>query len=134
MRLGEAIHRLNQRLSDFYATGKTDLTLTQVMILAALRDHGAMHQTQMVERTGIDRSTISDTIRRLQARDLLTAAWSIKDGRARTVTITKAGSKALRRAQKDLEFAEDQVLALVAHAQQGVFLATVRAAAGGANG
>jgi len=49
----------------------TDLTPRQYTVLAVIADEEGLSQTELVMRTGIDRSTVADMIKRLVRRGWL---------------------------------------------------------------
>jgi DNA-binding MarR family transcriptional regulator len=60
--------------------------------------------------TGIDRSTVADTIRRLYEKGLIARERTEKDGRTNAVTLTAAGRKELRMARNAAERVERLLL------------------------
>jgi MarR family len=63
------LHRASQRVDEFHAaTHDLDITPRQFLVLANIEKRGGLSQTTLVERTGIDRSTMADVIRRVQRR------------------------------------------------------------------
>lgn len=63
----------------------------------------------MVERTGIDRSTLADIVARLLRRGLLQRRRTKEDARAYAVKLSPQGARALREAQPAAA-ATDQLL------------------------
>ena len=64
------LHRASQRVDELFhaATHELDITPRQFLVLANIEKRGGLSQTTLVERTGIDRSTMADVIRRVQRR------------------------------------------------------------------
>ena len=71
------------------------LTCAQALALLALREKGPMSLTQLVEATSIDRSTMSDLLRRLHRAGLLSRRRAQDDRRALLITMTPEGAQAL---------------------------------------
>ena len=64
------LHRASQCVDELFhaATRELDITPRQFLVLANIEKRGGLSQTTLVERTGIDRSTMADVIRRVQRR------------------------------------------------------------------
>src|SRR5688572_708168 len=62
------LHRAGQCAEDIFRAemGDRDLTPRQLAVLTATSEDEGLSQTGLVERTGIDRSTLADMVRRLQ--------------------------------------------------------------------
>ncbi len=60
-------------------------------------ENEGLSQTGIVERTGIDRSTLADIVRRLSKKGLLQRRRTREDARAYAVKLTDEGEKLLRR-------------------------------------
>lgn len=71
------------------------LTCAQAVALLALREKGPMSLTQLVEATSIDRSTMSDLLRRLHRGGLLSRRRAQHDRRALLISMTPEGAEAL---------------------------------------
>lgn len=87
--IAEASWQRNARAADL------DLTPTQAMVLSAVVSFlGTPSQTDVVDVTGIDRSTVADVVRRLVARGMLTRRRTA-DRRRYALALTASGFKAL---------------------------------------
>ncbi len=107
------LHRAGQCADSlFKARAKdTDLTPRQLAVLDAVADSEHLSETDLVERTGIDRSTLSDIVRRLQKRRLLQRRRMKDDARAYAVALTDNGRQMLRKLEPIAKRTEEQVLA-----------------------
>jgi DNA-binding MarR family transcriptional regulator len=87
-----------QRADDLFAkeVGDADITPRQFVLLAAVAELDDPSQTDLVEATGIDRSTIADIIRRMMRKGLLERRRSRTDGRAKLVRLTRDGERLLK--------------------------------------
>ena len=93
-----------QRAEKAWASSKAPggVTLAQYLILRAVADEPGLSQTQLSERTGIDRSTTADIIKRMCGRFLLKrerGRLAGEDMRAYSVGITAKGESALEAAE-----------------------------------
>ena len=75
--------------------GDTDVTPRQIAVLAVIAEHEDPSQTDVVEATGIDRSTLADIVRRLVDRKLVSRRRTKEDVRAYALKVTDAGRKVL---------------------------------------
>lgn len=97
--LASSLHNVglsNKRATALFAAEYHGLTLPQLAVLEAISMGGPPSQTDLVDRTGIDRSTLADIVRRLRDVGMLKRQRTEKDRRAYAVTLTDAGSRALR--------------------------------------
>ena len=92
------LHRA-QQLSEilFEAEVGADVTPRQFAVLTAVAEKEGLSQPGIVQRTGIDRSTLADMVRRLTKKGLLQRRRNKKDTRAYVLKLTEDGQKVLRR-------------------------------------
>jgi len=67
------------------------LALGQDLLLLQLWDHDGCTQSELVDRLGLDPSTVTKMLQRMERDGWLTRARSDDDGRASIVTLTAAG-------------------------------------------
>jgi MarR family transcriptional regulator, temperature-dependent positive regulator of motility len=106
------LHRAGQCAGDiFHAEMKVDgLTPRQLAVLVTVAQNEGLSQTGLVERTGIDRSTLADIVRRMQRKGLLQRRRTKEDARAYAVKLTDEGKKALRTAEPLARKVDDRIL------------------------
>lgn len=109
------LHRAQQIAGDLHvdAFGPTGLTQRQVAVLAALGAKDGVSQTDLVVKTGIDRSTLAEMVARMETKGLVVREKSQTDSRANSVSLTLVGSDALAHAIPKLEAIDQGVLALL---------------------
>ena len=92
------LHRAGQTADElfFKEMDGSDLTPRQYAVLVVLAQHENASQTDIVNATGIDRSTLADIVKRLVDRGLLARKRSKLDARAYAVKLTAAGQAALK--------------------------------------
>lgn len=90
------------------ATG--DLTPRQFAVLVAVSQNEGLSQTNLVRKTGIDRSTLADIVRRMLRKNLLQRRRTKDDARAYSVKLTDEGWSALRRYEPTVDRVDDTVL------------------------
>ena len=76
--------------------GRRDLTPRQYAVLLTVAQNEGLNQTQLVELTGIDRSTLADVVRRMLKKGLLQRRRTRDDARAYAVKLTDEGRKVLK--------------------------------------
>jgi DNA-binding MarR family transcriptional regulator len=104
-RLAEAA--LAKALEDFYP-----LTPRQYDLLEAIGT-GTRTQAELAALTGIDRSTMSEVLRRLEAQKLVKRPYSRADSRERNVSLTSSGAETLAKVSKAVRDAEGHLETLI---------------------
>ena len=110
------LHRASQVANDKFSSHAElgDLTARQFVVLAAVADSDGGSQTTLVERTGVDRSTLADVIRRLQSKGLVSRKRMKQDARAYSVRLTEAGRRMLDAARPIARRVDTQILGAIA--------------------
>jgi len=93
------IHRAEQCAADIFARIAPQglLTPRQYAILLAIEENEGISQTGLVEKTGIDRSTLADIVRRMIEKGLVQRQRTTEDARAYAVRLTRKGTSMLRK-------------------------------------
>jgi DNA-binding MarR family transcriptional regulator len=125
------LHRANQLAADRFARalGNTDVTLRQFAVLAALAGQTGQTQTDLVNATGIDRSTLADMVLRMEEKGLLVRDRAEDDGRAKSVSLTNAGRSAFNAAGSSAKAADDALLAAIPRAKRSTMIEALQALA-----
>src|SRR5262245_15904088 len=94
------LHRASQVVEEIFATevGIERLTPRQLAVLVAVAENEGLSQNDLVGRTGVDRSTLADIVKRLKGKGLLQRRRTKEDARAYAVKLTDEGRKVLRTA------------------------------------
>lgn len=123
------LHRAGQCAADIFQTemGLDDLTPRQYAVLLTVSQNEGLSQTHLVEKTGIDRSTLADVVRRMLKKGLLHRRRTREDARAYAVRLTEEGWKALRNADPVAKRVDERILAALPAAQRERFLADLEA-------
>ena len=123
------LHRVSQCASDIFAVeiGDADLTPRQYAILLTVSQNEGLSQTDLVERTGVDRSTLADIVRRMLKKGLLQRRRTKDDARAYAVKLTDEGWRLLRATEPMVKRVDDKILAVLASKQREQFLADLQA-------
>jgi DNA-binding MarR family transcriptional regulator len=125
------LHRVLQLALDIYAeeTGKGALTQRQYAVLAAAATVDGASQTDLVNMTGIDRSTLADMVARMIERGWLGRERSKLDGRAKTVRLTDKGRAALKETSPKVKAADERILANLSASRRSGFITALAALA-----
>jgi len=107
------IRRAGQFGADIYAVNKNskDLTPRQFAVLLTVAQNESISQIGLVEKTGIDRSTLADLVKRLSDRSLLQRRRTKEDARANALRISASGRRALSSSQTAAARADAAILA-----------------------
>lgn len=98
--------------------GGANLTPRQYAVLLTVSLNEGLSQTHLVERTGIDRSTLADIVRRMLKKGLLQRRRTKEDARAYAVKLTEDGWKALKAADPVARRVDERILTVLPGEQQ----------------
>ncbi len=117
------LHRASQRASDvFQGEIEGDLTPRQFAILVTVAQNEGLSQTHLVTRTGIDRSTLADVIRRMLKKGLIQRRRTREDARAYAVRLTDEGWRVLRAAEPLARRADEKILSALTNTEKDRFV------------
>ena len=118
------LHRALQLALDIYAetAGPSGPTQRQFAVLCAVAGNEGLTQSDLVRRTGIDRSTLAELVSRMIGKGHLERKRSSSDGRANTVRLTDKGRAVLAEAAPKVAEADERILALLPSRMRGSFL------------
>jgi DNA-binding MarR family transcriptional regulator len=121
------LHRAYQAVDQFFDVGmKTNgLTARQLAVLVTVAQNEGLSQTDIVERTGIDRSTLADVVRRLKRKGLLQRRRTKEDARAYAVTLTEEGQRVLRTAEPLAKRVDQRVLDVLPASRREQFMSAL---------
>ena len=98
------------------------LTPRQFAVLYTVAHNEGLSQTNLVERTGIDRSTLADIIRRMLKKGLLQRRRTKDDARAYAVKLTEEGMRTLKSAEPLARKVDDKILGVLSSPERDRFL------------
>jgi DNA-binding MarR family transcriptional regulator len=118
------LHRAEQCASEYFlnVASEGDITPRQYAVLTTIASHEGLSQTHLVERTGIDRSTVADITRRLLKRGLVQRRRTREDARAYAVKLTDAGWRALKSTEPMVKSVDEKILSVLPSNQRERFL------------
>lgn len=127
------LHRAQQVAADHFVSRLSGggvsggcLTVRQFAVLCTIEAKPGSTQTELVNATGIDRSTLADLILRMQDRGLVSRNRATGDARANSVTLTPDGMKALHDALPHARAADEAILALLPKGKRQALITALR--------
>jgi DNA-binding MarR family transcriptional regulator len=121
---GHLLRRAQQRAVDLFvqAVGENGLRPPQFAVLVTIYQNPGLNQTHLVDKTGIDRSTIAEMIDRLVARGYIERKRDTDDQRVNTLWATVAGIAALEACVDAAMAAQEEILAPVPSEKRAALL------------
>jgi DNA-binding MarR family transcriptional regulator len=118
------LHRAGQCAGDVFQIEMKDgdLTPRQLAVLMTVAQNEGLSQTGLVDRTGIDRSTLADIVRRMQKKGLLQRRRTREDARAYAVKLTDEGRRVLRTAEPLARRVDERILDALPGKQREQFI------------
>ncbi len=118
------LHRAGQCAAEVFQAelGSGDLTPRQYAVLVTVSQNEGLSQTHLVERTGIDRSTLADIVRRMLKKGLLQRRRTREDARAYAVKLTDEGWRTLKSVDPLARKVDERILASLPATQRERFL------------
>ncbi len=118
------LHRAGQCAAEVFQAelGSGDLTPRQFAVLVTVSQNEGLSQTHLVDRTGIDRSTLADIVRRMLKKGLLQRRRTKEDARAYAVKLTDEGWRVLKSAEPMSRRVDERILSTLTAAQRDRFL------------
>ena len=123
------LHRAYQSAGEvFKAAVKIEgLTPRQLAVLLAVAENEGLSQTGVMDRTGIDRSTVAEMVRRMHRKGLLQRRRTRADARTYALKLTDEGRRVLRAAEPLAKTVDARVLNVLPSVRRDQFIDTLRA-------
>lgn len=123
-RPGFLLRRANQIAMNIATRGSARIGLTppQHSCLIALNSCPGLDQISLGKALGIDRATIGQVLRRLEARGLVRRENVEDDARRKTVSLTVAGRRLIGPAVQVTQDTGDRILSVLSPAERKVFV------------
>lgn len=123
------LHRAGQCAGDIFQSklGQSDLTPRQFAVLVTVSQNEGLSQTQLVDRTGIDRSTLADIVRRMLKKNLLQRRRTREDARAYAVRLTDEGRRVLKSVEPTAVEVDNSVLGALPASERQRFIDSLNA-------
>ncbi|MDX2287526.1 MAG: MarR family transcriptional regulator [Hyphomicrobiaceae bacterium] len=119
------LHRAGQCAGDVFQAemGEEDLTPRQYAVLVAISQNEGLSQTNLVDLTGIDRSTLADIVRRMLKKGLVQRRRTKEDARAYAVKLTEQGRRVLKSAEPMARRVDQRILEALPSEERERFIA-----------
>jgi DNA-binding MarR family transcriptional regulator len=115
-----AIIALQKRAHELNATP------SQIIVLTVISARPGLSQTALCNATGIDRSTMTDVVRRLVEKGLARCSRTKLDARTNEIKLTREGQMALDAAAPAAALAEQDLLSVLPPAHRYSFMRSLR--------
>lgn len=122
---GHLLRRCQQRAVELFAAemGEQGPTPRQFALLLCIRQNPGASQIELVRRSGIDRSTLAEMLRRLIERGLVARRRTKDDQRANALRLTAEGEALLTKAIPEVMAVQERILAPIPRAQRARMIA-----------
>jgi DNA-binding MarR family transcriptional regulator len=108
-----------------HAPGKVELTPRQFVVMATIARNEGLSQTDIVNATGIDRSTLADIVKRLLRKGVLVRKRTKEDARAYAVRLTAHGQTLLAQTNNQVRHTEKQLMAMLPPQARSIVLSAL---------
>lgn len=127
-RIATGLHKIGLAMKQqtWHQASEEGLSATQGQILAALATHGALTGTELSQRLGVTLPTISDSVRVLVEKALVTKSPDPRHPRASLLSLTKKGAQLGARARSWPEYMAAAVAELPPEEQRAFFSGIVK--------
>lgn len=124
---GHLLRRNHQRSYEIFARHVgDDVTRQQIALLIALAKNPGVSQRELVEATGIDKSTLKEMLGRMVARGWVKRERDPADNRAWTMSITPDGETLLAERLEAVAAAQREIVAPLPEADRAAFVRCLR--------
>ncbi len=118
------LHRAGQCAGEIFQAEMAagELTPRQYAVLVTVAQNEGLSQTDLVNKTGIDRSTLADIVRRMMRKGLIGRRRTKDDARAYAVKLTEEGWRVLKAAEPMAKRVDDRILSALPAQQRDRFV------------
>ena len=122
------LHRAQQIAANESAAALSaaGITLRQFSVLSALSGNDGVSQSDLVNATGIDRSTLADMVARMEKAGLIKRVASKTDKRAKVVSLMAKGKKAYEKALPAVEKADEAIFEALPKTKQAALVSGLK--------
>jgi DNA-binding MarR family transcriptional regulator len=123
-RPGFLIRRLHQIHTGLFAeeTREFNITPVQYSLLSALSEHGELDHNTLALEIGLERTSVSEVLPRLESRGLISRTQSEADRRVRLIKLTKQGKDLLKKMEAPAQRAHDRTIATLGIEERNLFM------------
>ena len=122
------LHRVHQRATELFQEKMAGINLTArqyVVLVTAAQNDGASQQ-DIIDATGIDRSTVSQVMQTMIRKGLLKRKRTKKDARAYAITLTEHGRDILKASETIVTGVDEALVAALPATRAKTFIDNLR--------
>ena len=122
------LHRVHQRATELFQEKMADIDLTArqyVVLVTAAQNDGASQQ-DIIDQTGIDRSTVSQIMQTMIRKGLLKRRRTREDARAYAITLTEHGRDILKASEAVATVVDEALIAALPATRAKTFIDNLR--------
>lgn len=122
------LHRVHQRATELFQEKMAGINLTArqyVVLVTAAQKDGASQQ-DIIDLTGIDRSTVSQIMQTMIRKGLLKRRRTREDARAYSITVTELGRDVLKTSESIVEGVDEALIAALPTTRAKTFIDNLR--------
>ena len=122
------LHRVHQCAGELFQLHMNgiDVTTTQYAVLVAAAERDGLSQQDIINATGIDRSTVSQVVQLLIRKGLLKRRRTRHDARAYAVSVTDTGHDVLKATEPIVGRIEEALIEALPPSRAKLFVANLR--------
>ena len=122
------LHRVHQRATELFQEkmGGIDLTARQYVVLVTASQKVGASQQDIIDATGIDRSTVSQIMQTMIRKGLLRRRRTIEDARAYAITLTEHGRDVLKASEAIATGVDEALIAALPATRAKTFIDNLR--------
>lgn len=130
--VGHLLRLCHQRAVDLFVeeVGVNGPNPRQFSVLINVFQNPGMSQTTLVKASGIDRSTLTEVLKRMIDRRMIAKRRNVEDQRTNALFLTDEGRATLRAAFENAERVQERILRPAAEAERDDAIATLTALSG----
>ena len=122
------LHRVHQRATELFQEKMAgiDITARQYVVLVTVAQNDGASQQDIIDDTGIDRSTVSQIMQTMIRKGLLKRKRTKEDARAYAITVTDQGRDILKASEAIVEGVNEALVAALPASRAKTFVDNLR--------
>ena len=122
------LHRVHQRATELFQEKMAgiDLTARQYVVLVTAGQQDGASQQDIIDATGIDRSTVSQIMQTMIRKGLLKRKRTKEDARAYAITVTEHGRDVLKTSEMIVTGVDEALIAALPATRAKTFIDNLR--------
>jgi DNA-binding MarR family transcriptional regulator len=122
------LHRAHQRATELFQEKMAgiDITARQYVVLVTVAQNDGASQQDIIDDTGIDRSTVSQIMQTMIRKGLLKRKRTKEDARAYAITVTDQGRDILKASEAIVEGVNEALVAALPATRAKTFIDNLR--------